>query len=58
MKLVYNVSNLYHSNACLIGHAWLEFRRDEMFYIEHNKFRAQLDISCRVNILGVLLIEN
>ena len=36
MKLV---QQLYHSNAFLsssIGHTWLEFRRDEMFYTEHD----------------------
>ena len=36
MKLVQNVGNYIIQNAFLssIGHAWLEFRRDEMFYTE------------------------
>ena len=37
MKLVQNVSNYWS-----IGHAWLEFRRDEMFYTEHN-FQVDLE---------------
>ena len=44
MKLVQNVSNYYHLNAFLssIGHAWLEFSRDEMFYTEHD-FQVDLE---------------
>ena len=47
MKLVHNVSNyiIDHSNAFLsssIGYAWLEFRRDEMFYTEHD-FQVDLE---------------
>ena len=43
MKLMQNVSN--HLNAFLSssnGHAWLEFRRDEMFYTEHD-FQVDLE---------------
>ena len=37
---------IYHSNAFLsssIGHAWLEFRRDEMFYTEYTIFKLILE---------------
>ena len=50
-----------------IGHAWLEFRRDEMFNTEHDfqvdpenfefnlKFHAErIQVSIMVNILGVI----
>ena len=39
MKLVQNIGNyIIQINAFLssIGHVWLEFRRDEMFYTEHD----------------------
>ena len=47
MKLVHNVRNyiIDHSNAFLsssIRYAWLEFRRDEMFYTEHD-FQVDLE---------------
>ena len=39
-----NNTILYHSNVFLssIGHVWLEFRRDEMFYTEHD-FQVDLE---------------
>ena len=40
MKLVQNLSNAFLSSS--IGHAWLEFRRDEMFYTEHD-FQVDLE---------------
>ena len=45
MKLVQNVSNYIiqmHFLSPSIGHAWLEFRRDEMFYTEYN-FQVDLE---------------
>ena len=39
MKLVQNVSNYISFEGIFkfsIFHAWLEFRRDEMFYTEHD----------------------
>ena len=44
MKLVQNVGNYIIQMHFLssIGHAWLEFRRDEMFYTEHD-FQADLE---------------
>ena len=44
MKLVQNVSNYIIQMIFLssIGHAWLEFRRDEMFYTEHD-FHVDLE---------------
>ena len=42
MKLVQNVSNLNAFLSSSIGHDWLEFRWDEMFYTEH-EFQVDLE---------------
>ena len=43
MKLVQNVSNyIIQMHFSSIDHAWLEFRRDEMFYTEHD-FQVDLE---------------